>query len=108
MDGVRPSGTIYIMEAMGSKLTDPNFVEQTYVAAGGLGKSFNITKGLKGSAQTLYHFYWNGSDPYKSKILIRMAIDFSLKKKEVKAMGQEIQRAEKCRTEREIYHACDQ
>lgn len=66
------------------KSIDPDFTEQTYVAAAGIGKSFNITRKLKGNATTLYHHHWNGSDPYRSKVLIRIGIDFSLKKKEVK------------------------
>lgn len=66
------------------KAIDPDFTEQTYVAAAGIGKSFNITRKLKGNATTLYHHHWNGSDPYRSKVLIRIGIDLSLKKKEVK------------------------
>ena len=89
------------------KSIDPDFKEQTYVAAAGIGKSFNITRKLKGNATTLYHHHWNGSDPYRSKVLIRIGIDFSLKKKEVKPWELKVKELKKVesRAKREMRRA---
>jgi hypothetical protein len=65
-------------------ITDPESVDKTYVAAAGIGKRYVLAKKIKGSAQTLYHWYWNGLDPYKPKIMIRLGFDFSLMKKKEK------------------------
>lgn len=63
---------------------DPNRVDVVQVAAAGLMKRYNIGKKVKGNMQTLYHFHWGDSDPYKPKIMIRIGFDFSIKKREVK------------------------
>lgn len=66
------------------KLTDPTYVDHTYVAAFGILKSYQIAKKLKGNFQTLYHFHWEGMDPYKPKVMVRLGFDLSLKKREEK------------------------
>lgn len=62
--------------------TDPDRVDKTYVGVAGIGKSYTFAKKIKGNAQVLYHHYWDGADPYKPKIMIRLGFDFSIKKRE--------------------------
>jgi hypothetical protein len=81
---VRGEGQYVRWKPWDLKLTDPTYIDHTYVAAAGIGKSYQIAKKLKGNIQTLYHFHWEGMDPYKPKVMIRMGFDFSLKKREEK------------------------
>lgn len=74
------------------QLTDPDHRESVYTAAVGIGKSYNITKKIKGNVQTLYHTAWNGSDPYRNAVLIRFGIDFSIKKKEKKPWDEKLKK----------------
>lgn len=77
------------------KFIDPDFTDQTYVAAAGIGKAFQITKRIKGSSQALYHFHWNGMDPYRPKVMIRIGIDISLKKREIRPWDQKFKELKK-------------
>ncbi len=61
---------------------DPNYMDNVTVGAIGIMKNVNIAKRVKANAQTLYHYTIAGSDPYKTKIIFRLGIDFSLKKRE--------------------------
>jgi hypothetical protein len=83
----------FFLRAEGQRLTwapqfpvkkDPGHIDNITVASAGIGKSYMIAKRIKGNAQTLYHYSWGPSDPYKSKIIIRFGFDFGLQKKEKK------------------------
>lgn len=63
---------------------DPHYSNKTWVAAAGIGRSYNLAKKIKGNAQTLYHWSWRGFDPYRPKIMVRLGFDFSLKKRDEK------------------------
>ena len=61
--------------------TDPAYIDRPYVGAIGIGKSYMLTRRIKGSMQTLYHWHFDGLDPYRPKVMIRLGFDFSLEKR---------------------------
>lgn len=92
---LRAEGQFVKWKPWDMKFIDPNFTDQTYVAAAGIGKGFQITKKIKGSSQALYHFHWNGADPYRPKVMIRVGIDISMKKREVRSWNQQFKELKK-------------
>lgn len=46
----------------------------------GIGKSYAMSKFVKGNIQTLYHYTWSAYDPYRPLIEIRIGFTFSLKR----------------------------
>lgn len=71
-------------------ISDPRYIDKTYVGAIGLGKSYMVAKRVKGNAQTLYHWHWKGLDPYAPKIMIRLAFDFSLEKRKPRPWAEKL------------------
>jgi len=78
-----------------TRLKDPDYRERVFVALIGIGKSQAISKRLKGSIQTFYHYAW-GTDPYKPKIMLRFGIEFSLAKREKQAWERRLKELENC------------
>jgi hypothetical protein len=64
--------------------TEPNRIDNVTVLAAGISKSYNVTPKVKGYAQALYHYSYGETDPYNTRIIVRVGFDFSLKKKEPK------------------------
>jgi hypothetical protein len=76
---------------------DPNHVDRVTVGMIGISKSYNLNKRIRGNAQTLYHYTWGASDPYKPKIVLRIGFDFSLKKKEVQPWKKKLKELKKAK-----------
>jgi hypothetical protein len=62
--------------------TDPPVFNRVCVVEAGVGKSYMISKKLRGNTQALYHWTYKGADPYVSKIVIRFGLNFSLVKQQ--------------------------
>lgn len=77
---------------------DPLQWDKGTVFAAGIGKAYKIGNRINGNMQTLYHWYWGDYDPYKSKILIRIGIDFSIKKREKKPWEEKLKAAKRNQT----------
>jgi len=59
---------------------DNTYTRWTYVALGGIGKEFKISRLLNGNTLLLYNAKGQEFNPYASRVVLRVGIDFSLKK----------------------------
>ncbi|WP_333818623.1 hypothetical protein [Ohtaekwangia sp.] len=78
-----------------TRLKDPYYRENVYVALVGIGKSHAISKRLRGNIQTFYHYAW-GIDPYKPKVMLRFGIEFSLAKREKQSWEKRLKELQDC------------
>jgi hypothetical protein len=92
---LRAEGQQVTWKPWNMKIQDPSYQDKVNVLALGILKSYNISKRIKGNTQLLYHHSWNGFDPYKQKVIIRVGIDFSIRKATKQPWRQQLKEAKR-------------